>query len=137
MKVTIIRHGDALGFMAYKPVEEKRVMLREELLLDIQVTLAARAAEELFLGTQTVGVGGDFAQVTAKAFNMLNHWGMDGSFYSTGPFGEAGARSAVDDPNMRRRIDQLLDQEYRKIKALLSEYSGAMHELAQEVDGAR
>ena len=35
----------------------------------------------------------------------------------------------------------MLDQEYRKVKALLSEYSGAVHELAQdlmehdEVDG--
>ena len=27
----------------------------------------------------------------------------------------------------------MLDQEYRKVKALLSEYSGAVHELAQEL----
>ena len=130
MKVTIIRHGDALGFMAYKPVEEKRVMLREELLLEMQVTLAARAAEELFLGSQSQGVGGDFSSATETAFNMLSHWGMDGSFYSTGPFGNAVGAT---DPNMRRRIDQLLDQQYRKAKALLSEYSGAVHELAQEL----
>ena len=138
VKVTIVRHGDALGLMAPKPVEEKHVMMREEKLLDLQVTLAARAAEELFLGSQSTGVGGDFFQATVTAFNMLSYWGMDGSFYSTGPF---GASVSATDPRMKRKIDQLLDQEYRKVKAMLSEYSGAVHELAQaliehdEVDG--
>jgi cell division protease FtsH len=137
-KVTIIRHGDALGLMAPKTIEEKHVMMREEKLLDLQVTLAARAAEELFLGSQSTGVGGDFHQATVTAFNMLSYWGMDGSFYSTGPF---GASVSATDPRMKRKIDQLLDQEYRKVKALLSEYSGAVHEVAQalrdhdEVDG--
>jgi len=138
VKVTIVRHGEALGFMAPKPKEEKHMLTREELLADIQVTIAARAAEELFLGTQTQGVGGDFAYATARVFNMISYWGMDGSFYSTGPF---GAGVSATDPRTRRRIDQILDQEYRKAKALLVEYSGAMHDLAQmllehdEVDG--
>ena len=35
------------------------------------------------------------------------------------------------DPRMKRKIDQILEQEYRKVKALLAEYSGAMHDLAQ------
>ncbi len=127
-KVTIIRHGDALGLAAYKPVEEKRVLVREELLATIQVALASRAAEELFLGTQTVGVTSDFAHATHMAFYMLNYWGMDGSFYSTLPFGPAVSAT---DPRTKHKIDQVLEQEYRKVKALLSEYSGAMHELAR------
>mgnify|MGYP001162224775 CR=1 FL=1 len=138
VKVTIIRHGDFLGAAAWRPTAEKYVWSREENLAYIQVCLASRAAEELYLGTQTGGVTSDFAMATEKAFLMLNFWGMDGSFYSTQPF---GTHVGATDPNMRRRIDQMLDQEYRKVKALLSEYSGAVHELAQdlmehdEVDG--
>ena len=138
MKVTIIRHGDAYGLAAWKPVEEKHILVREEKLAGIQVSLAARAAEELFLGTQTIGVTSDFANATHTAFQMLSYWGMDGSFYSTLPF---GASVSATDPRMKRKIDQLLEQEYRKVKTLLSEYSGAVHELAQaltdhdEVDG--
>ena len=137
-KVTIIRHGSALGLAAYKPVEEKRVLVREELLASIQVSLASRAAEELFLGSPTVGVTSDFAHATYTTFQMLNVWGMDGSFYSTLPFGPAVSATA---PDTKRKIDQILDQEYRKVKKLLTQYSGAMHDLAQllidqdEVDG--
>ncbi len=129
-KVTIIRHGDALGLMAFKPVEEKRILIREELLASIQVSLASRAAEELFLGSQTLGVTSDFAGATHLAFQMLSFWGMDGSFYSSLPFGPMVDAA---DPRMKRKIDQVLEQEYRKVKGLLSEYSGAMHELAQEL----
>ena len=137
-KVTIIRHGDALGLAAYKPKEEKHILVKEELLATIQVSLASRAAEELFLGTQTVGVTSDFAHATYLTFNMISYWGMDGSFYSTLPF---GPNVSATDPRMKRKIDQILEQEYRKVKSLLAQYSGAMHELAQllmeqdEVDG--
>ena len=127
-KVTIIRHGDALGLAAYKPKEEKRVLVKEELLAGVQVSLASRAAEELFLGTQTVGVTSDFAGATHTVFNMLSYWGMDGSFYSTLPF---GPNVSAADPRMKRKIDQILEQEYRKVKTLLATYSGAMHDLAQ------
>ncbi len=129
-KVTIVRHGDALGLAAWKPVEEKRVLIREELLASIQVSLASRAAEELFLGSQTLGVTSDFAGATHLAFQMLSFWGMDGSFYSSLPF---GPMVDANDPRMKRKIDQVLEQEYRKVKGLLSEYSGAVHELAQEL----
>jgi ATP-dependent Zn protease len=137
-KVTIIRHGDALGLAAYKPKEEKHILVKEELMATIQVSLASRAAEELFLGTQTVGVTSDFAHATYLTFNMISYWGMDGSFYSTLPF---GPNVSATDPRMKRKIDQILEQEYRKVKGLLAQYSGAMHELAQllmeqdEVDG--
>jgi ATP-dependent Zn protease len=131
-KVTIIRHvspdQDAYGFAAGKSVEEKRIRVREELLAEIQVSLASRAAEELFLGSPTDGVTSDFERATHIVFQMLSVWGMDGSFYSTLPFGPAV--SALD-PDMRRKIDQILDQEYRKVKALLTKYAGAMHDLAQ------
>ena len=96
----------------------------------IQVSLASRAAEELFLGSQTLGVTSDFAGATHLVFQMLSFWGMDGSFYSSLPFGPAVDAT---DPRMKRKIDQVLEQEYRKVKALLSEYSGAVHELAQEL----
>ena len=49
-KVTIIRHGTALGLSQPKPLEEKYTQSKEELLADIQTALASRASEELFLG---------------------------------------------------------------------------------------
>ena len=48
-KVTIIRHGRALGFAAWKPSEEAHMRNKQEMLNDIQISLASRASEELFL----------------------------------------------------------------------------------------
>ena len=135
-KVTIIRHGDALGFAAWKPTEERHTMVREEALARVQVALASRAAEELFLGTRMSGVYGDLADATQIAYDMLAHWGADGSLFSHAPWGPGQL-----DPETKTRIEQVLEQEFKKGKALLVKYAGAVHEIAEglleheELDG--
>ncbi len=135
-KVTIIRHGGALGFAAWKPTEERHTMVREEALARVQVALASRAAEELFLGTRMSGVYGDLADATQIAYDMLAHWGADGSLFSHAPWGPGQL-----DPETKTRIEQVLEQEFKKAKALLVKYAGAIHEIAEglleheELDG--
>ena len=59
VKLAIVRHAQALGMAMYKPSEESYTRVKDDFLADIQVALAARAAEELFLGIQMDGVTGD------------------------------------------------------------------------------
>ena len=135
-KVTIIRHGGALGFAAWKPTEERHTMVREEALARIQVALASRAAEELFLGTRMSGVSEDLARASELAYHMLTIWGMDGSLFSVLPWGHGHL-----DPETKTRIEQVLEQEFKKAKGLLVKYAGAVHEIAEglleheELDG--
>lgn len=135
-KVTIIRHGHALGFAAWKPTEERHTMVREEALARVQVALASRAAEELFLGTRMSGVYGDLADATQMAYDMLAHWGADGSLFSHAPWGPGQL-----DSETKTRVEQVLEQEFKKAKALLVKYAGAVHEIAEglldheELDG--
>ena len=135
-KVTIIRHGGALGFAAWKPTEERHTLVREEALARIQVSLASRAAEELFLGTRMNGVYSDFAGATYIAYMMLTVWGADGSLFSHAPWGMGQL-----DPETKTRVEQVLEQEFKKAKALLVKYAGAVHEIAEglleheELDG--
>ena len=135
-KVTIIRHGGALGFAAWKPTEERHTLVREEALARIQVSLASRAAEELFLGTRMNGVYSDFAGATYTAYMMLTVWGADGSLFSHAPWGMGQL-----DPETKTRVEQVLEQEFKKAKALLVKYAGAVHEIAEglleheELDG--
>ncbi len=135
-KVTIIRHGSALGFAAAKPLEERYTLVREEALAHIQISLASRAAEELFLGTRMSGVSGDLSHATQTAYLMLTQWGMDGGLFSYAPWGGGQL-----DPETKTRIEQVLEQEFKKAKALLTTYSGAVHEIADglldhdELDG--
>ncbi|MCY4108066.1 MAG: AAA family ATPase [Chloroflexi bacterium] len=135
-KVTIIRHGSALGLSAVKPLEERHTQTREEALAWIQTGLASRAAEELFLGTRMSGGYGDLTDCTMLAYQMLTMWGADGSLFSYGPWGMGQL-----DPETKTRIEQVLEQEFKKAKALLAKYAGGMHEIAEglvehgELDG--
>ena len=117
-RVTIIRHeGGILGFAMPKPVQETYTTDRTELLAHIQVALAARASEELFLGTQLSGVFSDLQQATRAAAAYIGYLGMNGSLYSTAAFGEG-----LPDGAMKKDIDRLLREQFLKVKQLLDEH---------------
>ena len=119
-----------------KPLEERHTQTREEALAWIQTGLASRAAEELFLGTRMSGGYGDLSDCTMLAYQMLTMWGADGSLFSYGPWGMGQL-----DAETKTRVEQVLEQEFKKAKALLAKYAGAMHEIAEglvehdELDG--
>jgi ATP-dependent Zn protease len=116
-RVTIIRHeGGTLGFAMPKPLQETYTTNRDEILADIQVGLAARASEELFLGTQLSGVTSDLRNATALAAAYIGMWGMNGSLYSAAAFGDGAP-----DPGMRKEIDKLLREHFLKVKHLLDD----------------
>ncbi|HLZ09531.1 MAG TPA: AAA family ATPase, partial [Chloroflexota bacterium] len=109
-RVTIIRHeGGVLGFAMPKPVQETYTTDREELLSHIQVGLAARAAEELFLGTQLSGVYSDLQNATRAAAAYIGLLGMNGSLYSSAAFGDG-----TPDPGMKKEIEKLLREQFLK-----------------------
>src|SRR5713226_5611760 len=113
-KVTIIRHGSALGLSASKPLEEQYLKTKEELLADIQISLGSKAAERLFLGTETTGMGGDLPAATRMAGYFLGMCGMGGSLYAPMAFGQWQP-----DGELKHQIEVLLDEQYKKVKVLL------------------
>lgn len=131
-KVTIVRHGGALGFAAPKPLEEYRIENKDDLLNDIQISVASRAAEEIFLGYPTTGVTSDFQSATTKAALLVGAWGMDGSIISYLPLGFAALiQAATSSPDMKMRVDAILNAEYRKIKTLLENNKEAVTAIAE------
>jgi ATP-dependent Zn protease len=114
-KVTIIRHGGALGFAAWKPEEEIHTRTKDELLHRIQISVASRAAEELFLNIQMNGVTSDLASATSTAAYMIGAYGMDNSFYSYLAFGMQG----IAGPDIKPRIEAILAEQFRNVKKLL------------------
>lgn len=124
-RVTIIRHEGALGFAMPKPVQETYTTDRSELLANIQVALAARAAEELFLGNQLSGVYSDLQQATRAANAYVSLLGMNGSLYSAAAFGEGI------DPSSRKEIEKILREQFLKVKQLLDENRELMIAVAE------
>jgi cell division protease FtsH len=116
-KVTIIRHGQALGLSAGRPTIERLIHDKEYYLREIQISLASRAAEELFCNSATSGVTSDFRQATYWAGLLLGVWGMSGTFYSGLAFGQL-----VPDAPIKREIDKLLKEQYKQVKQLLLDH---------------
>lgn len=128
VKVSIIRHGEALGFSATKPTEERFTRTRDEIMAEIQVALASRAAEELFLGIQMSGVTNDLAQATHLANLAVSIWGMDGSLYSVLPYNQM-----VPDLFRKQRIERILQHQFENVKRLLEANREAVIAIAEEL----
>ncbi len=126
IKVSIIRHGEALGFSATKPKEESHTRTRDEIMADIQVSLASRAAEEVFLGIKMSGVTSDLAQATYQANLAVSFWGMDGSLYSAMAFNQV-----VPDLYRKQRIERILDHQLANAKNLLQTNHDAVVAIAE------
>jgi cell division protease FtsH len=79
-QATIVPRGKSLGAVLSPPDEDRHLMSRVELVADIVVLLAGRAAEQLVLGFDKVtpGASEDFREATAIAYKMAAEWNMGG-----------------------------------------------------------
>ena len=126
-KVTIIRHGNALGFAAWKPEEEIHTSTKTELLHRLQIALASRAAEELFLDIQMSGVTGDLISATSIATFMVGAYGMDNSLYSYLAFGQEAMAKA----DVKKQVEVILANEFRKVRRMLEQNRDAVIAIAE------
>ncbi|HZT06667.1 MAG TPA: AAA family ATPase [Chloroflexota bacterium] len=127
VQLTIIRHGGALGYMKPKPVEEIYGYSVDELLANVQVSLAGKAAEQVYLGTEFTGANSDLVTATMLGMGIIGIHGMNGSLYSVATFREPP------DAKMKREIEKLLEDQFTKVKLLLAEYRPAADEIVERL----
>lgn len=128
-KVTIIRRGGALGLAATKPTHERYNRSDSEILAEIQVCLAARAVEEVFLGKKLNGVTSDLQQATEMAGAYLGMVGMGDELFSWLATGSrADALKAL-----RPKINELLKDQMLQVKNLVREHTDFVHSIAEEL----
>lgn len=136
-KLTVVPRGRALGAAMYTPGDQMH-MTREALLDRICVALSGQAAEEVVLGVISTGAQSDFQQATNIARRMITEWGMSdlgnlalvseqgGYLGMSAEYGQYSEHTAV-------RIDDellgMLNGQYERSKALLSEHLHLMHRL--------
>jgi cell division protease FtsH len=98
-------------------------------LAEIQVCLAARAAEEEFLGKKLNGVTSDLKQATELAGVYLGMVGMGDELFSWLALGpRADALKAL-----RPKINKLLKDQMLQVKKLVREYADFVHSIADEL----
>jgi cell division protease FtsH len=80
-KITIVpRTMGSLGYTMNMPEEERYLMTKSELLAQITVLLAGRAAEEIEFGEMSTGAANDIERATKLARNMVTLYGMSDTF---------------------------------------------------------
>ena len=142
-KVTIIPRGLALGVTQQLPIEDKYTLARDYLNKTIMVLLGGRAAEEIVFGERTSGAGNDLERASDIARKMVCEWGMS---ETVGPvtfgkreeqifLGKEIARSKDYSEATALEIDnevkRIVNESYRKAKALLEENLDLLHKLAE------
>jgi cell division protease FtsH len=128
---TIVKRLGSSGeaFVEAKPLEEIVTQSADEVFARIQVSLASRAAEELFLNARLNGVGGDLANATQLALQYVAHWGMGDTFFS------AAATMAPErmytDPALREAAEKLLRDGYIAVSELIERHRKALIAVAE------
>ena len=74
--ISIIPSGRALGYTLNLPQEDKHSEYRQEMLEEISMLLAGRAAERIVFGDYTGGASNDIERATAIAKRMITKYGM-------------------------------------------------------------
>ena len=132
--VTLHMHGDlegAAAFAAWRQKETIVTMSKEDVLARIQVSLASRAAEELFLNVNLNGVTADFASATQLAANYIGAYGMDGTISSYLAFSGLTGASPQSLPGIAERTEALLQSQFKAVKKLFQEHSEAVMAVAE------
>jgi len=138
VKVTIVPRGvAALGYAQYLPKEQ--YITRTEQMLDMMcMTFGGRAAEQVFFGKISTGAQNDLDKVTKQAYDMITVYGMDEevgqvSFYSMGR--DAYQRPYSDDTStlIDNRVRIMLEKQYQRAQALLTEKRAEVELLAKEL----
>ncbi len=118
-KVTIIPRGLALGYTLNLPQEDRYLMSKQELLDEITVMLAGRAAEELIFDEVTTGASNDLERATELARRMVCEFGMSERLGPVTLGRKAGpiflGRDIVEDRNYSEAIASQIDKEVRQI----------------------
>jgi ATP-dependent Zn protease len=133
--VTLHVRGDVEGAAAFAHPRPKETIItqnREDILANIQVNLASRAAEELFLNTALSGVTSDFATATRLAAAYIGAFGMDGTIISYMAFGGGlTGLSPQSLPDMDKRAEALLQSQLRAVKQLFMDHREALIAVAE------
>ena len=141
-KVTIVPRGLGIaGYTLNSPKENRFLRQRHELLAEVDVLLAGRASEEVFLREITDGAGNDLERATDIIKFMVSRVGMSDvvglsvlekqqSLFLNGgqSIKDYSEETAVKIDNYVR---DTLDKHYKAVKETLSLYGGAIEEIVE------
>ena len=142
-KATIIPRGRALGMVQHLPVDDKVSMTIAEVRAQLSISLAGRAAEEIFFGADkiTTGAESDIAGATRLARYSITTAGLSDKLgmVAINQSNTFGGRSALENASEKTaevvdmEIRAWLDMAHRDAKNILSHNRAIVEKLANEL----
>ncbi len=132
-KVSIVPRGRALGYTLNLPEEDRYLKTRDELINQMAVLLAGRAAEEIVFGAVTTGAADDLSRVAEISRAMVHEYAMGTSITSLKVSAHGGE---VSDRTRELRDDEqqhLADQAMRMAHQLLTEHRPLLNRMAEHL----
>lgn len=135
IKVTIVPRGQALGAAWYLP-EERVINTKEQMLDEMCATLGGRAAEDLFIGLISTGAMNDLERITKQAYGMIAYAGMSDKlpnlcYYNNEEYSFNRPYSEKTAELIDEEVKRMINEQYARAKAILSEHKDGHNELAQ------
>jgi len=139
LKVSIVpRSNGALGFAQYLPGDVS-LYFKEAILDKMAMTLAGRAAEELFVGKVTTGAADDLDKVTKMAYSMVTVYGMNPELgllsYSQSNPSEQFYKPYSEETGqlIDREVRNIVEEQYTRVKQLLTEKKALVSAMADNL----
>ena len=139
-KITIVPHTmGALGYTMQLPEEERFLMTKEDILIEIRTLLGGRSAEEVVFDTMTSGASNDIERATDLARKMVSLYGMSDTFGVMGLAtiqnqyldGGAGLNCAQDTAAiMDKEVKEILEQCHKDAQKILRDNRDMLDKIA-------
>src|SRR4051794_4320598 len=117
-RLSIRRRGDSGGHHQAMRIEDRFVSWRSEEVASLIWTVGAMAAELVFYGQNTTGVGGDVASVTARAAGMVG-------FAAMAP-ARVDLSDRIEDPEERKEEEERVQKRFVGLGNTLMHRSGGL-----------
>ncbi|WP_462106843.1 ATP-dependent zinc metalloprotease FtsH [Campylobacter concisus] len=139
-KVSVVPRGlAALGYTLNTPEENKFMMQKHELIAEVDVLLAGRAAEEVFIKEISTGASNDLERATDIIKAMVSMYGMSDVAglmvleKQRATFLNGGQSTKDYSDKMAEKVDEfvktLLHERYTAVLGLLEIYKGAIENM--------
>jgi cell division protease FtsH len=145
-KISIISRGiAALGYTQQRPIEDRYLMTRPELLDRLAVLLGGRVAEEIVFGEISTGAQNDLQRATDIARSMITEYGMSDRLglatyerranpvFPTDGFNSPRTYSEAKGAQIDEEISRLMSEAHRRVQEILTERRKVLDVLARKL----
>lgn len=131
-KVTIVPHSWALGLMLQIPERESVSYTKEDLMAKMEVLMAGRAAEDIFVGKITTGASNDMERAAELAMSMISRWGFGNTLGLTS-IPDLRVLSDITRASLEKEARDLVEQAYSSAKLTLMEHTQLMNKMVEQL----